>query len=87
MTSPKLLTLWPRDSVGCDEPRHRTSTRAQRPRLWCDRRSPRAVVNREPLVAGSPKAIFDAARERFPGSRWLSATRSTQTSEAQTDPG
>ncbi|HNV76791.1 MAG TPA: HAD-IIA family hydrolase [Gemmatimonadaceae bacterium] len=32
----------------------------------------RAVVNREPLVAGKPEeAIFDAARERFPGSRWL----------------
>lgn len=32
----------------------------------------RAVVNREPLAAGKPEtALFDAARERFPGSRWL----------------
>ncbi|MBS1673115.1 MAG: HAD-IIA family hydrolase [Actinobacteria bacterium] len=32
----------------------------------------RAVVNREPLAAGKPEtALFDAARERFLGSRWL----------------
>ena len=32
----------------------------------------RAVINREPLAAGKPEtALFDAARERFPGSRWL----------------